>query len=58
LGAASERFGLRLPVFAGACVCLLAWAWIRGSRAAIERSLAAAGIDEAERAAGASEGAV
>ena len=57
LGAASERFGLRLPVFAGACVCLLAWAWIRGSRAAIERSLAAVGSAEAEDAASASEGA-
>jgi len=42
LGAASERFGLRLPVFAGACLCLLAWAWIRASRSAIERTLEAA----------------
>lgn len=43
LGAASERYGLRLPVFAGACICVLAWVWIRGSQATIERSLDAAG---------------
>lgn len=42
LGAASEHYGLRLPVFVGACICVLAWAWIRTRRGAIERSLAAA----------------
>ncbi len=42
LGTASEHWGLRIPVFAGACVCVLAWAWIRGSRASIERALDAA----------------
>ena len=39
LGAFSERFGLRLPVFAGAMICVLAWAWIRPRQAAIEHSL-------------------
>jgi hypothetical protein len=39
LGGFSERFGLRLPVFAGALICVLAWAWIRPRQAAIEHSL-------------------
>jgi MFS family permease len=39
LGAFSERFGLRLPVFAGALICVVAWVWIRPRQAAIERSL-------------------
>jgi len=39
LGGLSERFGMRLPVFAGAFVCVLAWAWIRPRQAAIERTL-------------------
>ena len=29
LGAFSEHFGLRLPVFAGALVCVVGWMWIR-----------------------------
>ncbi len=57
LGAASERYGLRLPVFVGACICVLAWAWIRGSQAAIERSLEAVGHGRAagDPAAGSSD---
>lgn len=39
LGGFSERFGLRLPVFAGALICVLAWAWIRPRQTAIEHSL-------------------
>ncbi len=39
LGGFSEHFGLRLPVFAGACACVVAWLWIRPSQAAIEHSL-------------------
>ena len=41
LGAFSERFGMRLPVCAGALICVAAWAWIRPRQRAIERSLAA-----------------
>jgi MFS family permease len=40
LGAFSERFGLRLPVFVGALICVAIWAWIRPRQAAIEHSLA------------------
>ena len=39
LGAFSEHFGLRLPVFAGALVCVIGWMWIRPRQAAIEHSL-------------------
>ena len=47
LGAFSEHFGMRLPVFAGALICLAAWLWIRPHQAAIEHSL----DDEARRSA-------
>jgi MFS family permease len=59
LGAASVHFGLRLPVFAGACICVLAWVWIRGSQSAIEHSLEAAGrrIAAGETAPGSSDAA-
>ncbi len=39
LGAFSEPFGMRLPVFAGALICLAAWLWIRPHQGAIELSL-------------------
>jgi MFS family permease len=47
LGLFSEYFGLRLPVFAGAMICVIAWAWIRPRQTAIEHSLE----DEARRSA-------
>ncbi len=39
LGAFSEHFGMRLPVCAGALICVAAWAWIRPRQTSIERSL-------------------
>lgn len=47
LGAASVHFGMRWPVFAGACICVIAWAWVRPHQAAIEKSLSADVIDDA-----------
>ena len=41
MGAASEALGLRLPVAAGAVICLLAWYWAHRRRHAIERALEA-----------------
>jgi MFS family permease len=45
LGAFSESFGMRLPVFAGALICVGAWLWIRPRQNSIELSLQ----DEARR---------
>ncbi len=45
LGAFSEHFGMRWPVFAGACVCALGWLWIRPLQARIEHALEAAAAE-------------
>lgn len=39
LGAFSVHLGMRVPVFAGAVICILAWAWIRPRQSAIEHAL-------------------
>jgi predicted MFS family arabinose efflux permease len=47
LGLFSDYVGLRLPVFVGAVICVIAWAWIRPRRTAIEHALE----DDARRSA-------
>lgn len=39
LGGFSEHLGMRIPVCAGAIICVLAWVWIRPRQGAIEQSL-------------------
>jgi len=56
LGAASVHFGMRWPVFAGACICVVAWAWVRPHQSAIEKSLSTGvEIDGAEKKAAAQD---